>query len=388
MLFSVWSGRPAVGIAACALLALSACAPNTVRTPLEAAPTSEARAENEGGRYGTLLRMASSTRENGDGPAAIQLYRQAISVEPDRPEGYVLMGETLNELEAHQEAIRTFEEALRRDSESAAAHRGYGRALVALKRPEAAIEHYDVATRLVPDDIHAWNGLGVAYDLAGDHEMAMTAYRRGLDIAPDSMLLRNNLGLSLTLAGEHDEGIELLRSVVDEPGARARNRQNLALAYGLKGDLAAAERIGRIDLAGDDVENNLAYYASMRAVDDRRARASAVGIQPRDRSSGARDTAANRKVAAVAGAGFELGGGPTGRWFLNLGEYGSSNGAAQAWRGLKTRYDGLLGDYTRLASAQAGKQPLLVGPIGNAEQAQQLCNSLKTEGQTCRAVPL
>lgn len=387
MLSFVWSGRPAVGFAACALLALSACAPNSVRTPLESAGSAEAQAEGEQGRYGTLLRMASSTRENGDPAAAIQLYRQAVTAEPERPEGYVLMGEALIELEAYQEAVRTFEEAIRKDANSAAAHRGYGRAMVALNRPEAAIGHYETSTRLAPQDIQTWNGLGVAYDLAGEHGMAEAAYRKGLEIAPDSMLLRNNLGLSLALDGRHDESIALLSSVMDEPGARARNRQNLALAYGLKGDLASAERIGRIDLANDEVENNLAYYASIRAVEDRRVRATAVGVQGPDRTSPDDNEVANRKLAAVAmaGGGFELGSGPTGRWFLNLGEHES---AAEVWRGLKNRHGDLLGDYTRLASASPGTQPLLVGPVSNAVRAQDLCASLKTRGQTCSAVPL
>ncbi|MDX1542223.1 MAG: tetratricopeptide repeat protein, partial [Geminicoccaceae bacterium] len=224
-----------MAVAAGALLALVGCAPNTVRTPLEPTMHPEAQAAGEQSRYGTLLRMAQSTRGAGDPAAAVQLYRQAVTIEPGRPEAYVLLGETLIELEAYQDAARTFEEALAKDKESAAAHRGYGRALVALRRPESAIGHYRSATRLAPSDIQAWNGLGVAYDMAGDHASAEAAYRQGLEVAPDSMLLRNNLGLSLALAGRHDESIELLTSVVADPGARARNRQNLALAYGLKG---------------------------------------------------------------------------------------------------------------------------------------------------------
>ena len=390
MPLSVWSGRPGAVVAACALLALSACAPNTVRTPLAPAMrTSEAQAADEQSRYGTLLRMASSTRSAGDSAAAVQLYRQAVTIEPSRPEAYVLLGETLIELEAYQEAARTFEEALRKDAESSAAHRGYGRSLVGLRRPETAIGHYQAATTLAPQDIQAWNGLGVAYDMTGDHASAETAYRKGLDVAPDSMLIRNNLGLSLALAGRHDAGIEMLGSVVDDPGARARNRQNLALAYGLKGDLAAAERISRIDLANDAVENNLAYYASIRAIDDGRMRAAAVGVQAPDRSSGRTDDLANRKLEAVAlGGGLELGLSATGRWFLDLGDHASAGSAADAWRGIKDEHGDLLDGMGRLAAASGGAQPLLVGPVADAGRAQSLCSSLRSRGEACRAVPL
>lgn len=388
-LFS-WPGRPVMAVAACALVALSACAPNTVRDPLQPRVAAEAGAAGEQSRYGTMLRMAASTRNAGDPAAAVQLYRQAIQTESSRPEAYVLLGETLIELEAYDDAARTFEAALQRDRDSLAAHKGYARAMVALKRPEVAINHYQAALKTDARDIQVHNGLGVAYDLAGDHAAAERAYRDGLELAPDSMLLRNNLGLSLALAGRHDEGIRMLRSVVDEPGARARNRQNLALAYGLKGDLVAAERISRIDLENDAVENNLAYYASIAALDDRRQRAAAVGVQAPEGAPASDDAVANRKLMAVAleGDGLELGLSPSGRWFLDLGDYGSAQTAAQAWRGLKSRHADLLGGYVRLAGVQAGAQPLLVGPVASAQRAESVCGGLRGRGQSCRAVPL
>lgn len=390
MLFKGWTNGPRMAAAACALLALSACAPNSVRTPLEPTMTAEAEAAGEQSRYGTLLRMARSTREGGDPAASVQLYRQAVALEPDRPEAYVLLGDALIELEAYQDAARTFEQAIAKDERSAAAHRGYGRALVGLRRPESAVGHYRSATELAPRDIQAWNGLGVAYDMTGEHASAEAAYRQGLQVAPDSILLRNNLGLSLALAGRHDEGIEMLSSVIAEPGARARNRQNLALAYGLKGDIAAAERISRIDLENDAVKNNLAYYQSIRAVDDRRIRAAAVGVQAPDRSSGRTDVAANRKIEAVSlgGGGLELGMASGGDWFLDLGDHASSSSAATAWRGMKDEHEDLLRGLTRLAGATSGPQPLLVGPVSNAARAKSLCGDLRSRGESCRPVPL
>lgn len=389
MLFSVSAGWVRTAAAAGALLALAACAPNSVRTPLEPVMAAEAEAVGEQSRYGTLLRMAHSTRSAGDPAAAVQLYRQAVSIEPDRPEAYVLLGETLIELEAHQDAARALEQALKKDPKSVAANRGYGRALVALRRPESAIGHYRAAVELAPEDIQAWNGLGVAYDMAGDHVSAESAYRYGLKVAPDSMLLRNNLGLSLALAGRHDEAIEMLTSVVADPAARARHRQNLALAYGLNGDVAAAERISRVDLDDEAVKNNLAYYASIRAVDDQRVRAAAVGLQPPDRSSGRSDALANRKIEAVTlgGGGLELGLSASGRWFLDLGDHETASGASKAWRAMKSEHAELRG-LNRLAGASSGAQPLLVGPVADAEQAESLCGSLRSRGASCRPVPL
>jgi Flp pilus assembly protein TadD len=381
----------ALAVAGSALLLVSACAPNSVRTPDQPRldPTLSA-AEREDSRYGTLLRLAASTRASGDPAAAVRLYQQAIAMERGRPEAYVLLGDSLIEMQRFQDAAETYDQALSVDGDNTAAHRGYGRAMLGLNRPEAAVVHYQAVLGRDPNNIQAHNGLGVAYDMTGQHDAAQASYRAGLEIAPDSMLLRNNLGLSLSLAGRHDEAIALLRKLADEPGAKARQRQNLALAYGLAGDLAAAERISRLDLDEESVQNNLSYYAALAALDDSRKRAAAFGAHPSETTDDGDDAGARRRVAAIAleGGDVELGLAPTGRWFLNLGEYGSTQQATFAWRQLRAEHQDLLGQLSRLAGVQDGAQPLLVGPVVNAAQAQSLCNDLAMRGQRCRPLPL
>jgi len=391
MLVTSWRGWPQAAVAAGALLAIAACAPNAARTPIQPRLNAAiSAAESEDSRYGTLLRMASSTRAAGDPAAAVNVYQQAIMLEQGRPEAYLLLGDTLIELEAFDDAAKTFQAVIKRDPSNIAAHRGYARVLLALNRPDTAILHYKAALAANPDDLQAYNGLGVAYDLNGQHDAAQAAYRDGLEIAPDSMLLRNNYGLSLALAGEHEKALQMLGAVVEEPGATARNRQNLALAHGLAGNLEAAERISRLDLDEQSVENNVAYFAALAAVEDGRQRAAALGVHGPQMTDRASDAEANKRVVAVAmgGAGLELGLSPTGRWFVNLGDFGSGAQAAAAWRELRVAYADQLGSLSRLAGGQEGRQPLLAGPLASAEKAQTLCETLSARGQHCRALPL
>jgi Flp pilus assembly protein TadD len=385
-----WNSWPRLAVAVCALLGVVACAPNSARTPLEPRLAVAPDGEREQGRYGTLLRLAASARAAGDRAAAVSLYQQAIEHNRSRIDAYVLLGDTLLEMEAFNEAASTFQEAFGRDRNNTAAHRGYARAMLGLNRPEVAIIHYQAVLGQAPNDLQAHNGLGVAFDLAGQHDAAQDAYRAGLAIAPDSMLLRNNLGLSLALSGEYEQAIEMLRALADEPGAKARNRQNLALAYGLAGDLSAAERVSRIDLDEESVQNNISYFAALAAVEDDRKRASVLGVHAPELTDDPADTDANRRVAAIAleGDGLELGLSPTGRWFVELGEYGSAEGAATAWRQLRLEHQDLLGQLGRLAGVEDGRQPLLVGPVAGADQAQTLCGDLERRGQRCRALPL
>jgi Flp pilus assembly protein TadD len=385
-----WNSWPRLAVAVCALLGVVACAPNSARTPLHPRQAVATDGEHEQGRYGTLLRLAASARAAGDRAAAVSLYQQAIADSRSRVDAYVLLGETLLEMEAFDDAASTFQDALGRDRNNIAARRGYGRAMLGLNRPEVAVLHYQAVLGAAPDDLQAHNGLGVAFDLAGQHEAAQDAYRSGLAIAPDSVLLRNNLGLSLALSGKHEEAIEMLRALADEPGAKARNRQNLALAYGLAGDLTAAERVSRLDLDEESVQNNIAFFAALAGLDDRRKRASVLGVHAPELIDDPADGEANRRLAAVAleGDGLELGLSPTGRWFVDLGEYGSAERAASAWRQLRTEHKDLLGQLSRLAGVEEGPQPLLVGPVAGADQAQALCGNLERRGQRCRALPL
>ena len=370
---------------------LSACAPNSVRTPADASVDSPLiAAEQESGRYGTLLRLASSTRSNGDPAAAVSMYQQAIALEGNRPEAYSLLGDTLIELGAHDEAAEVFEESLKHDGNGLAARLGYARTLVALNRPEAAVPHYEAVLKLANDNLQARNGLGVAYDLSGQHQAAQKVYRDALAIAPDSMLLRNNLGLSLSLAGDHQDAIELLRIVADEPGARAQNRQNLALAYGLAGDLASAERVSRLDLDEESVQSNIAYFAALAAIDDKRKRAAALGTRPSDHQTPDNTDPAARRLSAltIGGDGLELALTPTGRWYVKLGEFANHREAASAWRQLRTQHVDLLSRFDRLAGSEDGRQPLLVGPMATAETAESVCDSLSELGQTCQPMAL
>ena len=366
--------------------AMSACAPNSTNRPI--GPDLDGplvAAESEKGRYGTLLRLASSTRTGGDPAAAVNIYQQAIALERGRPEAYTLLGDTLIELGAYDQAAEIFEHSMERDGDGLAARLGYARSLVALKRPEAAIPHYEAVVASGGGNLQAYNGLGVAYDLSGEHQTAQKIYRDALALAPDSMLLRNNLGLSLALAGDYQDAISLLRVVVDEPGARAQHRQNLALAYGLSGDLASAERISRLDLDEESVQSNVAYFASLAALDDRRKRAAALGAHPSDQSS---SDGSALGALALSGEGLELALTPTGRWYVNLGEFADSVQAASAWRQIRAQHGNLLVHLDRLAGGENGRQPLLIGPIATAEQAETLCSNLTDRGQTCRPMAL
>lgn len=243
-----------------AAMALAGCV-----TPTDpAAPPATAAAPQEAA-WRDVLRIADTTRAQGDLPIAAALYERAHRAAPGELAPLLELGQALWEIGAVRESMDAYRKAIAIAPADAEARRGLGRSFIALDQPLAAAEQYAAAIAAAPGDPDSYNGMGIARDLAGDHDDAQRHYRRGLAIDPGNLTLHNNLGFSLALAGDYGPAIALLREVVADPTATARHRQNLALVYGLAGDESSAARLSAQDLDRAVVESNLTWYRQARA---------------------------------------------------------------------------------------------------------------------------
>lgn len=406
-------------------VALAGCG-GVPRGPLVSDDAAMVEPGSSAGRSASLARMADTALKTGEGRTAAGLYEEALMLDRDNLAAALGLGNALLVTGRPQEAGRAFEQALNIDSASVAAHYGYARAMLALRRPEIAVDHLEAALKLQPHDLGSLNALGVAHDLMGRHDLAVAAYQRGLAVSPASVALRNNLGLSLALGGRYAEALAQLRPLGEGPEAGRRTRQNLALVYGLQGDLGAAHRIGRIDLSEDELRDNLAYMASVRALRDPRLKAGALAplatarqVEPvrlaaaepaglveltpaMARPAPARAPAATahrqpRPVASVASAPTRptpLGviepeaAPPSGSWFVNLGRYADGAAALAQWRMLQEQHRQTFGGLRKLAGAESGSEPLLVGPLPSENAAEAICAKMPVDLPTCAAVQL
>ncbi|MFN4284005.1 MAG: tetratricopeptide repeat protein, partial [Alphaproteobacteria bacterium] len=230
-----------------------------------------------GAAANALLRSARGARDAGDLPNAVMLYKNAYDLAPGRGDIAGELAQTLGALGAHNDAADIYRAALASDPKNADALRGLGNTLIALNQPRLALENFQAALALKPD-ARLYNGMGVAHDMSGDSATAQASYRSGLALAPNDPSLRNNLALSSALAGDYDQAIGLLAKLVDEPRAGARPRQNLALVYGLAGRNAEAAKLIRIDFDERTVQNNLAYYETLRGMAQGRRAAAIFGV--------------------------------------------------------------------------------------------------------------
>ena len=262
-------------IAATLMVTLAGCAGGPFEGIFQTRPSDHVEGKPESGKVNALLRIADATAAAGDMASAIQMYRNAHKADSQNAVVTERLGAALLRVGEYDEAVEVFDKSIR-NGHSAGAHIGKAKALIALNQPQAAISHLEAALR-IEESGRVYNAIGVAYDLLGDHGAAQAYYRTGLDISAGNLNLQNNLGLSLSVSGRHDEAIRVLRKSAASPRALARNRLNLALAYGMAGETEAAAETARIDLDERSVQQNLAFYATLRALNDSRQTIRAIG---------------------------------------------------------------------------------------------------------------
>jgi Flp pilus assembly protein TadD len=258
-----------------ASVALSAAA--CAEDPSPGASLRASAGKEQGAVADALLRSARGARDSGDLSNAVMLYKNAYDVAPGRADVGAELGQTLAALGAYNEAADVYRDTLSTNPKNADALRGLGNALISLNQPRLALEQFQAALALKPDP-RLYNSMGVAHDMSGDSPTAQASYRSGLALAANDASLRNNMALSMALAGDYDQAIGLLAKLVDEPRAGTRPRQNLALVYGLAGRNADAAKLIRIDFDERTVQNNLAYYETLRGMAQSRRAAAIFGV--------------------------------------------------------------------------------------------------------------
>ena len=214
--------------------------------------------------YDSLMRIGAAARGGGDLPNALGVYRRASEVDPLNPAPLVAAGDVLLEMGSVDEAIVSYNNALIRNGQDLPALLGLARAFLKTGKPTLALDPLNKAYALSPDDPKVMLLFGVAKDFSGEHAEAQAWYRRGLAAAPNDPALTVNLALSLALSGDYNSAIAALQPVAMAPGGSPQERQTLALIYGLRGNVAEAARLNRLDLDDASVEHNLAYYATLR----------------------------------------------------------------------------------------------------------------------------
>jgi protein O-GlcNAc transferase len=140
------------------------------------------------------LQQATRLHQQGQLPAAEQLYRQILAQAPNNPDGLRLLGLLLLQTGRLGDAVSLLERSIKIAPNVASTHNTFGEALRALNRVSESEAAYRTALRLNPKMPEAWNNLANALQQQGRSVEAEDTYRKAIAVRPDYFRAYSNLG--------------------------------------------------------------------------------------------------------------------------------------------------------------------------------------------------
>jgi predicted O-linked N-acetylglucosamine transferase (SPINDLY family) len=232
------------------------------------------------------LALAEQHYQAGQLAEAEQVCRQILQTGPAHPRALHLLGLLAGQARRWDEAIASYQEALRLRPDFAEVHNSLGRLLFEQGRPAEALPSFQEAVHLCPDFPEAHANLGDAFHLLGRWQEAEASYRTALRLRPNSLPAHNNLGALLTAQGQFAQSEALFRDAVRRwpESAEAHYNLGIALAAQQKPDeaLACYEQVLRLQPDYAEALNNTAiiYKKQGRAEEAVAAARKAAACRP------------------------------------------------------------------------------------------------------------
>jgi tetratricopeptide (TPR) repeat protein len=156
---------------------------------------------------------------------AIESYQQALKILPTYALAYYSLGNTFAQLGQLDKAIFHYQEAIKMDPDLAEAHNNLGNALARQGQLGEAIGHFQEALKIRPDSAQLHYNLGRVLAGQGNLHQAVDHFRQALRIQPSFAPARESLGQALAEQGNRDKAAmhdqEALQILKSQSGAGA-----------------------------------------------------------------------------------------------------------------------------------------------------------------------
>ncbi|MDG2014932.1 MAG: tetratricopeptide repeat protein, partial [Pirellulaceae bacterium] len=173
---------------------------------------------------------------------AMKNYRDAISIEPDKPSLRVNLAQLLIRQKAYDEAAGHLTHALNNGPETADAH--YNMGMIYSTRGDLNNEKlsYEKALVINPDHPQSLFRLGRIFEKQQSLDEAKTYYQRAVDQAPENPLLLTTLGRVLMAKSELHTAESLFRKAIRYQPRYAEAHFQLGGLYLTNGNLVEAQK--------------------------------------------------------------------------------------------------------------------------------------------------
>ena len=131
-----------------------------------------------------------------DHPGAIKHFNRLTQLKPRDSTAWVNLGAIRNLRQEYQEAIKALRNGIQRDGKNAEAYYNLGIAQKGLAQTSMAVSAYREAVRLDPDNVDAHVNLGNIYMDQVNHRKARQHYEQALRVNPDFDRAKRGLALA------------------------------------------------------------------------------------------------------------------------------------------------------------------------------------------------
>jgi tetratricopeptide (TPR) repeat protein len=148
-----------------------------------------------------LVLVALTIRRNEDYRSELAIWSDTVAKRPGNALAHEMLGQALDKLARHAEAVEHHEAALKIFPNFAVAHVSLGDDLVRAGQLADGIAHYEAALRTKPDYVDAHHELGIALARAGRREEAVAHFETTLRLKPEFADAHFDLANALSALG-------------------------------------------------------------------------------------------------------------------------------------------------------------------------------------------
>jgi tetratricopeptide (TPR) repeat protein len=157
-------------------------------------------------RFDTLYDQATSAAATQDFQHALQLYDQAIALNPSHAEAYYQRGNALRNLGRLDAALASYNQAIERNPAYAYAYCNRGVVQQSLGLTAAALSSYDQAIAIDATDAMAHYNRALLMQDCSRWDAALAAYNQAISINPGFADAHYNRSLALLFQGDFENG--------------------------------------------------------------------------------------------------------------------------------------------------------------------------------------
>ncbi|MAF27773.1 MAG: sulfotransferase [Croceicoccus sp.] len=218
--------------------------------------------------------QARAALKRGDLQAAATAAKALVDAEPDRPEGYFLLGMIAAEAGQVAKAVPLIQAAVQRGPQ--AEHLAQlARLLILLRRDGEAAEAARRALALESQDARSLDTIGCVLARLGEHEASVAPFTAAVEAEPDNIDYRYNLAAASGFTGRNEDARRHYEAIIAADPGNARAHYALAI---LSRQSADSNHIPRLKAAlakaatpGDALRIRYALAKEMEDVGDAEA---------------------------------------------------------------------------------------------------------------------